>query len=217
MLRKLVLKNREIPIPVPIQTLGDAVQWIEETLLKKDAIVTSVVLEERELINELYRKSVKETELHANSRLQIKIDTPKDLSIQSLDVVCDLAYAIASRLKRLAVDCWQDLHQKPKSDLEEIHADVQLLLDLIAHINGLVDGTHSYLGPINGLGHLIGLANAKFAKFLAEQNWRELASILVNRLDPYLKELAREGETLQINILTDHLDELPLATEAKGS
>ncbi len=217
MLRKLILKNREIPIPIPINTVGDAIQWIEETLLRKDAILTSVIVDDKEVINDLYRKSVKDNVLNERSRLQIKIDTPKDLSIQSLDVVCDLAYAIASRLKKLAVDCWQDLAKKPKSDLDEIHADVQLLLDLIAHINGLVDATHSYLGPINGLGHLIGIANTKFEKYMQQQDWREVASVLVNRLDPYLKELAREGETLQINILTDHLEEFIQSPEAKTS
>lgn len=205
MLRKLILKNREIPIPVPVRTLGDVINWVEDTLLCKDAILTSAVLEDRELINELYRKSIKDIPLGEMSRLQINIDTPKDLSSQSLDVVCDLAYGIASRIRKISFNSWHGIGARSKGDLEELHSDLELLLELVQHINDLLDEGHAQYASINMLGHNIGSENTKFSTMLASENWQELASVLGDSLEPLLKNLAYEGEKVQIKLLTAHI------------
>jgi len=203
MLRKLILKHREIPIPVPVHTLGEAIHWLENTfLLKNDAVLTSAILEDKELINELYRKSVRDLRLNESSNLQIKIETPKDLSSQSLDVVCDLAYGIAIRLKKMDLESWQEQGAKAVGDLEEIHSDVQLLLDLLAHINGLSDEIPMHMSTINRLCSLLVLENLQLRTSLTGENWMAVAKVLEKQMLPHLRELAREGEAIQLQMLS---------------
>lgn len=205
MLRKLILKNRDIGIPVPVKSLGDVITWVEETLLCKGAILVSANLDGRELINELYRKSIKDLPLGEHSRLQINIDTPKDLSSQSLDVVCDLAYGIASRIKKMSFNSWQNLGIRAKSDLEELHSDVKLLSELVQHINGLLNEDYAQYATINSLSQSIESENGRFGSQLESENWIELPSILGSGLEPLLKSLAFEGEKVQIKLLTAHI------------
>jgi len=205
MLRKLILKNREIPIPVPVRTLGEVISWVEDTLLCKDAILTSAILEDRELINELYRKSIKDIPLQEKSRLQINIDTPKDLSSQSLDVVCDLAYGIASRIRKISINSWYGFGARSKTDLEELHSDLLLLLELVHHINDLLDEGHTQYTSINKLSENISSLSTKLQDNILSENWQELRGILGNLLEPLLKDLAYEGEKVQVKMLTAHI------------
>lgn len=203
MLKKLRLKHKDIPVPIPIKTLGEAITWVENLFAKKDTIVTSIVLDGQELVDEIKKNSVRKKHLNQDSDLQIRIESPKDLSLQTLDVVGDLASAVSHRMKCLAVDCWQDGSIKPRTELEEIVSDVNLLLDLIEHMNGILDYSHAYLAPINGLAHLIRASKHACEENLRAANLQELARILVTRMDPYLREMAKESTTLQMTILTE--------------
>lgn len=204
MLRKLILKNREIPIPVPVVTLGDAIRWVEDDLLRKDAVLTSLILEDRELINERYRKSVKDMQLNASSRLRINIDTPKDLSSQSLDVVCDLSYGLTLRIRNLEPSLWKELNEYKKSEMQEFYADLELLKELMNHINALHEDSDLVYDSINRSYHSIDREKNRFELSLMHENCVDLVSSLQS-LEVQLKELAKEVELLQIKILTGHL------------
>ncbi|MBI2601521.1 MAG: hypothetical protein HYW48_00545 [Deltaproteobacteria bacterium] len=203
MLKKIKLKHKEIPVPVPIKTLGEALSWVEKLFAKHDTILTSVVLDDREMVDGLKKTKVRNIPLNANSSLHIRIESPKDLSLQTLDVVGDLASAISNRLKGLAVHCWQDGSIKPRGELEEISSDISLLLELIEHMNGILDYSHAYLAPVNGLAHLIRSAHEAFHEKMSALHWQELARVLVTRLEPYLRELAKESTALQMTVLTN--------------
>jgi hypothetical protein len=205
MLRKLSLKNREIPISVPLLTLGEAIRWIEEDLLSKEVVLVSLVLDDKELINELYRKSVRDLLLKESSKVQIKVETPKDLSNQSLEVVCDLAYGIRSRIGRMDIDLWKDLNPHRKLELEELTSDLRLLMELISHIKGLVEDFDDLFLSILDLNDRLAAGNHRLEDGLHNDNLHDIVYTLGMGLDPCLQELVREGEALQIQWLVSRV------------
>ncbi len=196
----LVFKNREIVMPNTIQTLGEALRWVEDNLLREGTIVASAVLEEKEMIHELYRKSVRDLKLMGGTRLQIEIDAPDSLLVQSLSVACDLAKNIVRRVQELGVESWQSQRAGPKADLEEIFEETQLLLDLVKHMNFLKDSDIP-LNALNELASLINLANAEFGSLLVKEDWQGLTNLFESRLNLYMKDLLRVGESLQLDAL----------------
>lgn len=199
----LVFKNREIVIPIVSPTLDEALRWVETTLLREGTVVASVLLEEKEMIHELYRKSVRDLKLPGGSRLQIEIDAPDSLLVQSLAVACDLAKGILRRVKELGLESWSVRRTWPRTELEEIFEETKLLLDLVKHMNFLNDGDVP-LKALNDLASLISHANADFGGALIREDRPSLANLLESHLFLYMKDLLREGESLQINALTYH-------------
>lgn len=201
MLKSFKLKNQTIPVPVPIKTLEEAVNWVRKTFAKQDSVLTLLKLDGVEYVleSDSWRKNIP---LSDKSTLEVEIDSPKDLAIQTLDAVRELSYGMEKSLKELAVSCWDDVSKKTVKKTLDIEQDLSLLLELIDHLNGIFDFRTADMAPINGLSRLIRSATKKLKLHREMMDWQSVSKILLNRLEPLLKEMVNESEALQINALT---------------
>jgi hypothetical protein len=209
MIKKIKLKNRDVPVPVPLKTLSEAVSWVEETFSNKGGVLTLIKLNGKhyDIESGEWAESLL---LNEDSDLEFQVDTPKELGVQSLDAVRDLSYSIMNTLKYLAVECWEDQSAKQAKKLTDIEGDLELILSLIDHLNGIFDYTTADMAPVNGLGCLIRRSLEKMKTFRQEDDFKNVAKILLNRLEPLLKEMVSESEVLQITALT-----LPIAMQGE--
>ncbi len=203
MLKKFFLGFKEVPVPIPIRNLGEFYEWIERSFVKEGTILTSLNVDGKQYIDHLAEgRAIPELGLSDSSVVTINVDSPKSLSLQTLEAVRDLCDVIQQKMKELGVEYWQYSGSKPGKQLEDICNDILLMLELIDHINGLTDYSHEHLAAVNGLFKLVTRCHSNLLSAVAESRWKEVASILVNRLDYYLKELVTETENLQIILLS---------------
>lgn len=198
MLKKLILKNSEILIPVNLLTLGDLVRWIQDELLLKEVLIVGLVLDGKDLINELYRRSIKDIVLNERSHVQINVETPKNLKHQGWEVASDLAYSIWSRIKKLDLHFQREVHSIVKIELESIQSDLCLLMELMFHLKELEEEWVSYLEKIYSINEDLLLLSKRYQVLLENEEVEEMASVLRKNLQPLLKDLTVEGENLQL-------------------
>lgn len=198
MLKKVQINNRSIPVPVPVRNLAEALVWVSETFLKPEEIITKVALNGRELGEyELQDASAVNVALDDFSDLHVKIDSPAELSIQTLDALRNLTGIIGRNLKQNAVICWQTPRSKTPRGLDALHNDIHLIGDLLAHFMELV-----VLEPAELKGLLFvqdDLRKICFALTESKEHsdWRGYARILLNKLEPLLSYLDEEAGNLQ--------------------
>lgn len=209
MLKKIQLKDKEIPVPVPIATLADAIDWIEATLVPTGSLLTSVILDGDETMMKGFDRDGHEVKLSSHSDLFARIESPKDLSIGTLDAVRDLSFELSKKIKKVAVKTWNLESDTHLTELTEIHDDIKLILNLIDHANGIMDYTHEDLAPINGIAKLLARTMEEYRKAKNRCDWKRVSVLLVNRIEELLKDLVGECETLQLNIFSSEMSELP--------
>ncbi|NRA43610.1 MAG: hypothetical protein HRU09_01505 [Oligoflexales bacterium] len=207
MLKKVRVDNKDIPVPVPIQNMNDALSWIEETLVPEHSILTKVYLNGTDMLDACV-KELSQTSLDESSMLEVQIESPWDLSIKTLDVIRDLANAIEKRLKAIAVECWEYTSEVSLKQVKDTADDLTLILELINHINGIMDYSQREMAPVNGLARLIARPLKELEKSIKQSEWKHCSHLLLNRIEPLLKEMVLESENLQISILSANREPL---------
>lgn len=203
MLKRVLINNKKVPVPVPVRTLDDALRWVEETLVPAGHTITRIALDDRVLTGSEPDPAVRgDTPLGEESRLEIQIDSPAELTIQTLDAIRNLASIILSALKPLAVECWQARGTLRPSELDAATNDAQLLLDLIDHVAGLVDRHHVEAAAIQGIAGVLKRSVVGLNMARANSDWKGSAKILLNKVEPLLKDLVMEAETMHVRIAT---------------
>jgi hypothetical protein len=214
MLKKVLVNNKKVPVPVPVLTLDDALRWIESTLVPAGHTITRIALDDR-LVGD-YEGSADDigrTRLGPDSRLEVQIDSPVDLAIQTLDAMRNLASVVLSGLKPLAVECWQARPTTKPEELDAVCGDMELVLDLIDHVSGLMEPMSVDAAAIQGISAMIKRASVGLTMARSHSDWRACAKLLLNKLEPLLKDLVAESENLQIRVMTSSAD--PASTKAK--
>ncbi len=207
MLKKILLNNRLVPVPVPVRNLAQALAWVESNLVPGGSLITRVVLD-RDVIeydNVVLVPKKAQAELTEKSRLEIQIDSPATLATQTLDTVHSLCAAILGTLKGIAVHAWQSKTSEKIPDLYSLHDDIMLILDLIGHAQVLLQSaTAAKLvdpAPVAGIGRLLEQSLSSFSLARSQSDWKACAKVMLNRFEPLLKDLLMESETLQIRVL----------------
>lgn len=202
MLKRVTVNGKRVPVPVPVKTLAEALGWIESTLVLPGHSVTRVTIDDRCLDeNDLLSGGRDHMQLHEHTRLEVRIDSPVELAVQTLDAIRNLASAVGVSLKPLAVEMWQARPGYRSPEFDGLMQDLQLMLELIEHVSGLVDASVD-IAPLQGISLLLkrALVGAQMAK--SNSDWKAAAKILLNRIESQLKELISETETLQLRILS---------------
>ena len=203
MLRRVFINSKKVPVPVPIKTLDEALAWVEETLVPPGHSITRISLDDRLLTGREPDTTVHgDTRLEGESRLEVQIDSPIDLAVQTLDAVRNLASVIGAGLKQLAVDCWQARGNLKPTELDATVNDSQLLGDLIDHVSGIVDHEAVEMAGVLGIGALLKRTTVGLSMARANSDWKGAARILLNKLEPLLKDLVVEAETLHVRVAT---------------
>jgi hypothetical protein len=221
MLKKILVNNRLVPVPVPVLTLAQAMSWVESTLVPAGSFVTRVVLD-RETIEYdggAVPQRLANVSLGEKSRLEVQLDSPASLATQTLDTVHSLASAILGTLKSIAVNAWQTRPADKIPELISVNDDVGLVIDLIGHVHELLlSATAAKLidpGPVAGIGRLLQQNLASYNMARSQSDWKACAKVMLNRFEPLLKDLLVESETLQIRVLAIQ-PQLALPTASGG-
>lgn len=201
MLKKLDINGKTIPIPVPILNLSEAIHWLESSILKKGQLITKIILNGKECALE-DSKSSSQTTLLKDSVLTVQADSARDLAIQTIDTLRDLIAHMFHKLQELAVYCWKQEKQPKIEELDLFLADIKLALDLVAHINGMVDFSHADMAPVNGLSILISKAYQQLLATNQNKEWKACSDLLLNRLEPLFKDLVSECELLELRVFS---------------
>ncbi|MBP6218116.1 MAG: hypothetical protein KA436_05985 [Oligoflexales bacterium] len=202
MLKKFFLGNKEIPIPLPISNLGEALQWIDKAFVKDGMVLTSFVLDGESWVDRLQGKEIYDVALNPSSRLDVKIESAQSISVQILQTISDLSFVVQRKMLEIGVDCWESGRGGAEYKLSAIMGDIKLLLDLVDHINGIMDYSHEEMAALNALSHLVRVYYHQLIELSSEKKFQKIAHILVNRLDSCLKELVLESGNLQIHIIS---------------
>jgi hypothetical protein len=211
MLKQLIANKKKIPVPVPLLTLKDAIGWVESVLVLKDHSITKI-----ELNGKLIEYGVAidgspgRTPLTDQSKLEIQIDSPLDLSIQTIDVIRTMAMVMKRSLRVMAVTCWQSSQRTMPAEIDVVASDLGLIRDLVDHLALLLKGAVSISGVETVA---VGIDKLKVAMEMAisGSDWQGVAKILLKQLEPKLIELHESLDSLQRNICEYQLQALPHA------
>jgi hypothetical protein len=200
MLKQIQVKNKLIPVPVPIKDVEQALLWAEKTLVIKGEIVTKVVLNGTDLLAGDSVHNFSDIQLDDKSTLMLQVDSPKVLALQLLDSINKISKCVHDDMKPLAVECWQINKKSTNQKIETIQTDIEIALDLIDHLTGLIDASHIEAAPVQGIAILIEKVLVSLTAERLKNDWKRCARILLNRVEPLLNDLAREADDLQVQI-----------------
>jgi len=189
-------------VPVPVKTLTQALQWVEDTLVPDGHTITRIELDGRILTDGFEDdENLGESIMTSESLLVIQIDSPIELAVQTMEAINNLASVIYSGLKILAVECWQSKPIDKPRELSGIAGDVELILDLVSHSAGLIDPTTIETAAINGIAVMLKRDSKSLQLAISNSDWKASARILLNRVEPLLNDLISETESLQIKVM----------------
>lgn len=202
MLKFVYLKNQKIPVPVPVKNLEQALAWVSETFCGEKQVVTRVLLNGDD-VNLDFQSDFAKVELDGSSDLTLQIDEASELSTQTLEAVKNFALVVLPRVKILAVELYQGPNEDTVEAFDEALTDLDFIFDLRHHINGILDQYHKALAPFEGMSYLAELVKKDLYSFRAKKQWSDAAVTLLGRLEPFLKELIKEIDVLQLQIGDD--------------
>lgn len=203
MLKKILIKCKVIPVPVPVRSVQQAIEWAESIFAKQGQLLTKLNLNGVDLIDS--NSDFHNIMLNDRSRLELEFDDPKELAIQSLESLICFCRGILSDIKEMAVNCWQ-LEKKANCEkLDKLLTDLFLVKDLSDHMMNLVELRDVDLAPVQALTGLIFRVTKDLKLAINSHDWKKCSSILLNRLEYLLKEMAVESENLQLYIATSNI------------
>ncbi len=216
MLKKIYINKKEIPVPVPLKDLATAVLWATQTFLKKDEVITSIFLGDKDY-TEANDTKLAQVNLTASSRLSINKESPQEISMQTLDTIRDLAHNIQKMLKFVVLRTWEAGDAVEAKEIDIIRNDIDLLLNLVTHLNGILNKHHQALSPINGLHVMLKSYQKELVSAFQAKNYKACSKLFVTRYEELLRDLTVESEDLQLRIMANGLSELqnPLMVEQK--
>lgn len=182
-------------MPVPITTLENAISWVESTFLSEQQSITKIVLDEEQISVEENRFLPKKS-LSAESKLSVQVDSPKELSLQTVDALKNLTSMIERNLETLAVTAWQTTGRFGPQGYADFKIDYQLVIDLTDHLL-LMLNAQVYSKKVGELVEKLEKLRIGLSTAESEQNWKALAKILLTQLAPKLEEYLNELNSLE--------------------
>ena len=202
MLKRVFINGKKVPVPVPVRTLGEALRWVEQTLVPSGHTITRICLDQRVLGDLVLEPEHLARSLSEATNLEVQIDSPTELAIQTLDALHSLASVVQGGLKPLAVRCWQSRPGDKPAEVDGVVSDLELLLDLITHVGDLAEPLRIDVTHLQALGGHLRRATVGLDMARSNSDWKAAARLLLNKLEPLFADLLAEAETLQVRILT---------------
>jgi hypothetical protein len=206
MLKKILLNGKKIPVPVPIKTLPQAMAWVQKHLVRPDHVITRLQLDGREI--EVQADGIgplPELALDEQSDLRLKIDSPMEICIQTIDALRNLSSVIGRNLKPVAVQLWEHKGHRIPVEARTVLDDVSLLVELFEHILVLVDKRID-LSNAMSLERQIKKSHAAIGLALQQADWKGLARVLLNQLESPIMEMSAELSSLEKLVMEIEVD-----------
>ncbi|MES2745659.1 MAG: hypothetical protein V4655_09530 [Bdellovibrionota bacterium] len=197
MLKRMTLNGRRIPVPVPIQDLQEAVEWLQKHLVRPDHAITRIELNGEDIdFSSDGECRVAAVRLAENSDLRVKVDSPSDICLQTLDVLRNLSSVIGRNLKPIAVKLWEHKGSRLPVETAAIFDDFTLMQELLDHILLLLD---KQIDATNVCSIQAQLNKAFTALNYAVQSadWKATAKVLLNQIETPANELSNELSSVE--------------------
>jgi len=203
MLKQLYLNGRAVPVPVPLITLGQALAWVESTLVLTGQSITRIMVDGRELSDEIFTSpSITQQQIRKDTRLEVQVESALDLADQLIEAVRNFSGVLLANLKPLAVHAWQTPPKEEPAGLSEAIYDLSIIQGLIDQTLTLVLDPEINLGVLGVYKNELRLIREALASARSQRDWKASAKTLLNRLEPELERLNIEGSSLQSMIFT---------------
>ena len=201
LLKKIIINGKNIPIPVPLSTVGAALEWVQATLVPEGHVITRISINDTPIADE---DLILTEAVRSDTKFELQVDSPTELSMQTLDAMLNLTTAVLAKLKPLAVQCWQARPIDKPSELDPLAEDLDLIVDLIDHVSGLLVELHVEPAAIQGIESLLRKSLVGLGMARSNSDWRAYARQLLNRVEPLLKDLTDETEVLMVRMTHNH-------------
>ena len=192
MIKSLFLNKKKVPIPVPLRTLQEVVEWVESYLVQGDKTITKIVLDGEE-IEPLPSRPLPVGE---SSKLFIQVDSPVELAVQTIDALRNMCSILLKNIKHRAVFLWGTSPSDRPEFVDEFFEDFTLLLNLSDHVMVLLSGICQTKNIENLTAELTDAEKAQQIA-ISQSDWRGLAKVMLRQVEPRLVELSDELSHLQ--------------------
>lgn len=201
MLKRIVVNQKIIPVPVPLKTLSEVCSWVDDTLVAVGETVTSALLDGKDILDYWgLDKVCSSISVHDEMRLELRIESPEDLAFQTLDTIHALAGTVMRGLKALAVHLWQSRQNEIQPELSAVIEDVSLICELMERLQELAALVEIDVNALSKILASIRDIKSRLELAMASGDWREAAQILLRDtatnagLETMLKRMAQESE-----------------------
>lgn len=205
MLKFAILNQKKVPVPIPIKNLKEALVWVESFLLHPDHTVTKISLDGQNIEFEKKDLDLSVVALDNKSVLELRIDSPKEISVQTVDALRNLSVVMEKSLKPMAVKCWQTEGAGEPGDLGTLCDDIDLTLDLLDHVVVLLDQRISQAN-IKIIQKKIYSASIALSTARKELNWKLAAKVILQQLEGAIIDLNNELCMIQKSIFESIAD-----------
>ena len=197
MLKTIYLNKKKLPIPIPIRTLKEALDWVDDHIIDSDHSVTRIKVNGQDLEwSGEEEDSILDFEVNQSMKVFFQIDSPMDISVQTIDALRNLINVMLKSLKPVAVDCWKTQGEEGPEQLSMVKSDLDLVIDLLDHIMVLLDGRINFRNILN-TSEVILEIESKLSKAIDIKDWKLVAKILLKELEVQLLDLTNELSSLQ--------------------
>jgi hypothetical protein len=202
MLKKIYINGRSVPVPIPVRTLFEASTWIANHFVPDGSTITKVILDGKIYDESWWNPSKSnQIELKPESRLELRIESPIDLTVQTLDAIHNFAEVILRGAKQLAVEMWQTGNGSKVTGSNALSEDCSFVRSLIDHTMALTCGMDLDMEVFCKSAKIYEETLPQLIHAIDQSDWKGAARILLNRIEPVLKDLIVQADSLQIRLL----------------
>ena len=192
MIKTVVINRKKVPVPVPIRKLSELIEWIEVDLLQKEDLITRIMMNGVEIETDLIAGIT--NDLSAETLLEVQIDTPFELLIQSVEAIRNLSSVVLRCTKQVAVELWQLESAKPGSIagmkvLKQIQIDVNLIIDLVDNAASIDRRYSDALNRLSEFEKPLRASRLSLETYVSHSEWKRCSKVLLNDLEPALNSL----------------------------
>jgi len=204
MLKKIYINGKSVPVPVPVRTLFEASTWISNHLVPEGSTITKISLDGKNYEESWWNPSKSnQVSLKAESRLELRIESPIDLTVQTLDAIHNFAEVILRGAKQLAVEMWQANPGSKVSGSNALSEDCNFVRSLIDHTMALTGPMDIDMDIFCKSAQMYEDTLPQLIHAIDQGDWKASARILLNRIEPVLKDLIVQADSLQIRLLAN--------------
>ncbi len=195
-----MVNGQEMPVPIPVTSLTEAMNWFESNMLPEDKAVTCLYLDGED-ITEIYQShSLKSQALTPQSKLEVLVESPVELTIGCLEAMDGTAKMLIGESKRLCVQLWQLDPLAAPTEVVRFEEDLRLLLDLAYHMLEFVDRTGASIAGVIANSRLLTRNLQELEDAHRQKNFQLCARIILNKIRPWLKEQSTEVEKVLMSL-----------------
>lgn len=208
MLKRIVVNQKMIPVPVPLKTLSEVCTWVDDTLVAVGQTVTSAILDGKDVLDYWGKDKIcSSISVHDEMRLELRVESPEDLAFQTLDTIHALAGTVLGGLKALAVHLWQSRQNDIQPELASVIEDITLICALMERLKELAGIVQIDVQALSQNFEAIRCIKVRLEEVMANGDWREAAQILLrdtaasHGLETILNIIAKEAEIAHASLL----------------